>query len=126
MVETQTNTQTDYTPLLSHSPWRINPTIAKQRKGQIKCPLWDLPDEEVVFDELLSRLNDEFVRQRRPLRRRRAILHARKDVQTVLKCGRGEGSGKRTEKRNREEEEDQQQQPAQGIHTRRSTIKHAN
>ena len=43
----------------------------------------------MVRDKVFGRLDDEFVRQRGPLRRRRAILHARKDVQAVLKCRRG-------------------------------------
>ena len=32
VVHPSTDRQTDYTPLLSHSPWRINPPRTKKRK----------------------------------------------------------------------------------------------
>ena len=35
-TDTETDTQTDYTPLLSHSPWRINPPRTKSKSQRYK------------------------------------------------------------------------------------------
>ena len=50
MVDTphrHTHRQTDYTPLLSHSPWRINPPRTKRGKERMRKSKWKRKGERI-------------------------------------------------------------------------------